>query len=130
VIAVAAGNPLYAIELTAVHLTSVTSVEDWLTLPPRLEELLAGRLERLPQGAAEPLAAVAGLAAPTVALVVAALGADARAGLASAPDRMAWWSSPPGTRACRPGRRCRPLAGRAPGRHHGVQGLVQGPGRR
>jgi hypothetical protein len=23
------------------------------------------------------------------------------------PDRMAWWSSPPGTRACGPGRRCR-----------------------
>jgi predicted ATPase len=86
VIAVAAGNPLYAIELTAAHLTSVTSVEDWLTLPPRLEELLAGRLERLPQGAAEPLAAVASLAAPTVALVVAALGADARAGLAYALD--------------------------------------------
>jgi len=86
VVAAAAGNPLYAVELTAAHLTSVTSVEDWLTLPPRLEELLAGRLERLPQGAAEPLAAVASLAAPTVALVVAALGADARAGLAYALD--------------------------------------------
>jgi AAA ATPase-like protein len=86
VIAVAAGNPLYAIELMAAHGTSVTSVEDSLKLPPRLEELLAGRLERLPDEAAEPLAAVASLAAPTVALVVAALGADARAGLAYALD--------------------------------------------
>jgi hypothetical protein len=39
-------------------------------------------------------------------------------------------SSPPGTRACGAGCLCAPLAGRAPGRHHGVQGLVQGAGRR
>ena len=38
--------------------------------------------------------------------------------------------APPGTRACGPGRRCRPLAGRAPGRHHGVQGLAHSAGRR
>jgi len=86
VIAGAAGNPLYAVELMAAHLTSETSVDDSLNLPPRLEELLAGRLERLPQQAAEPLAAVASLAAPTVALVAAALGADARVGLAYALD--------------------------------------------
>jgi hypothetical protein len=76
VIAVAAGNPLYAIELRAAHLTAEASVDDSLKLPPQLEELLAGRLERLPQQAAEPLAAVASLAMPTVALVVAALGPD------------------------------------------------------
>jgi len=86
VITVAAGNPLYATELMAAHLMSETSVDNSLKLPPRLEELLAGRLERLPQRAAEPLAAVASLAAPTVALVVAALGADANVGLAYALD--------------------------------------------
>ena len=37
---------------------------------------------------------------------------------------------PPGTRACGPGRLCAPLAGRAPGRYQGVQGLIQGAGRR
>ena len=36
----------------------------------------------------------------------------------------------PGTRACSVGCLCAPLAGRAPGRHQGVQGLVQGAGRR
>jgi hypothetical protein len=86
VIAVAAGNRLSAIELMAAHLTAEASVEDSLKLPPRLEELLAGRLERLPQQAAEPLAAVASLATPAVALVAAALGADARAGLAAGAD--------------------------------------------
>jgi peptidoglycan/xylan/chitin deacetylase (PgdA/CDA1 family) len=35
---------------------------------------------------------------------------------------------PPGP--CGPGRRCGLLAGRVPGRHQGVQGLVQGAGRR
>jgi len=59
VIAAAAGNPLYAVELMAAHGTSVTPVDDSLKLPPRLEELLAGRLERLPRQAAEPLAAPA-----------------------------------------------------------------------
>jgi predicted ATPase len=49
VITAAAGNTLYAIELVAAHLTSDRSVEDSLTLPTRLEELLAARLERLPQ---------------------------------------------------------------------------------
>jgi hypothetical protein len=86
VIAVAAGNPLYAVELMAAQLASETPVDDSLQLPPRLEELLAGRLERLPQQAAEPLAAAASLATPTVALVVAALGAEAGAGLAYALD--------------------------------------------
>lgn len=86
VIAVAAGNPLYAVELMAAHLASETPVDDSLKLPPRLEELLAGRLERLPQQAAEPLAAAASLATPTVALVEAALGAEAGAGLAYALD--------------------------------------------
>jgi predicted ATPase len=86
VLAAAAGNPLYAIELVAEHLASDRSLEDLLTLPARLEELLAGRLDRLPEAAAEPLAAVASLAAPTVASVVGALGADAQAGLAHAMD--------------------------------------------
>ncbi len=36
----------------------------------------------------------------------------------------------PGTRACGAGCLCARLAGRAPGRHQGVQGLVQGASRR
>jgi DNA-binding CsgD family transcriptional regulator len=82
VVAMAGGNPLYAVELAAAQRNSAP--DDVLTLPPRLEELLAGRLERLPAEAAEPLAAVAASAAPTVGLLVAAFGSTARAGLDSA----------------------------------------------
>jgi len=83
----AAGNPMYAVELAAAQLArTVGSVEDPLTLPPGLEELLAARLGRLCPLTAPPLAAVASLAAPTVATVVAALGAGARAGLDRALD--------------------------------------------
>ena len=45
------------------------------------------------------------------------------------PGRVASWSCPPRTRACGPGRCCGLLAGCAPGRDQGVQGLVQGAGR-
>ncbi|OLB74039.1 MAG: hypothetical protein AUI14_24620 [Actinobacteria bacterium 13_2_20CM_2_71_6] len=83
VVAVAAGNPMYAIELAAAQLVprEPGAFADRLTLPLGLEELLVARLARLPAPATRPLAAVASLAAPTVAAVVAALGADARAGL-------------------------------------------------
>jgi hypothetical protein len=57
-----------------------------VALPPRLEELLAGRLGRLPPEATEPLAAVAGLATPTVGLVAAVLGEPAKACLDAAVD--------------------------------------------
>jgi DNA-binding CsgD family transcriptional regulator len=87
VVAAAAGNPMYAIELAAAHLvTAPRTGADRLTLPPGLEELLVARLGRLPAVAAQPLAAVASLAAPTVAMVVTALGPDARTGLDHALD--------------------------------------------
>ena len=51
-----------------------------------VEELLADRLERLPSVATEPLAAVAGLAAPTVGLIAAVLGEHAKTALDTALD--------------------------------------------
>jgi DNA-binding CsgD family transcriptional regulator len=86
VVAAAGGNPLFALELAAAQRRSGRSGGDPPALPSRLEELLADRLGQLPATAAAPLAAVAGLAAPTVALVAQALGADARAGLELAMD--------------------------------------------
>jgi DNA-binding CsgD family transcriptional regulator len=82
----AGGNPLYALELAAAQRRAGRSRDDLPALPARLEELLADRLGRLPAEAAEPLAAVAGLAAPTVALIAAMLGEPARAGLDAALD--------------------------------------------
>ena len=82
----AAGNPLYAIELVAAHYSAGRQPEDSLRMPARLEEVLANRIGQLPAPTAEPLAAAACLAAPTVALVVAALGEGARAGLDGALD--------------------------------------------
>ncbi len=86
VLSAAAGNPLYALELVAAQRRSGRWVGDPLMVPARLEELLADRLGQLPVAVAEPLAAVASLATPTVALVVAALGEGARAGVDHALD--------------------------------------------
>jgi DNA-binding CsgD family transcriptional regulator len=86
VAAAAGGNPLYALELVAAQRQAGHSRGDQLALPARLEELLADRLERLPSEATEPLAAVAALAAPTVGLIMAVLGEQARAALDAALD--------------------------------------------
>jgi DNA-binding CsgD family transcriptional regulator len=86
VAAVAGGNPLYALELAAAQRRASRFGDDLLAFPARLEVLLADRLGRLPPEATEPLAAVAGLAAPTVALIAAVLGESARAGLDAAVD--------------------------------------------
>ena len=84
--AAAAGNPLFATELVAARTLSGRPLDDPAPLPPRLEQLLAERVGRLPAATAEPLAAVASLAAPTVAMVLAALGEGARTGLNLALD--------------------------------------------
>ena len=81
-----AGNPLYAVELTAALRRSGWRVGAALPVPDRLDGLLADRMGRLPARAAEPLAVVASLAAPTVALVADALGTTALAGLDDAVD--------------------------------------------
>jgi len=86
VAAAAGGNPLYALELGAAQRRSGHLRGDLLPLPAGLEELLADRLERLPSEASEPLAAVAGLAAPTVALIAAVLGEHAKTALDTALD--------------------------------------------
>jgi DNA-binding CsgD family transcriptional regulator len=86
VAAVAGGNPLYALELAAAQRLAGRSQDDLLGLPAQLEELLADRLGRLPTEAIEPLAAVASLANPTVALINGVLGAPAGAGLDAALD--------------------------------------------
>jgi hypothetical protein len=86
VLAAVAGNPLYAVELMAALRRSGLRSGDPLPVPHRLDDLLADRMGRLPAGTAEPLAAVACLAAPTVALLADALGAPARAGLDDAVD--------------------------------------------
>jgi DNA-binding CsgD family transcriptional regulator len=85
-VATAGGNPLYALELVDAQRRADRSGGDLLALPVRLEELLADRLGRLPTATAEPLAAVAGVAAPTVALVASVFGEDAVAGLDAAMD--------------------------------------------
>jgi ATP/maltotriose-dependent transcriptional regulator MalT len=83
--AAAGGNPLFALELAdAAHRAGADA--DLSGLPARLEDLLADRLGRLPPETSEALAAVAGIAEPTVALVAAALGEDARTGLDAALD--------------------------------------------
>jgi len=84
--AASGGNPLYALELVEALRRSSQASGDLAALPARLEELLADRLGRLPPEAAAPLAAVAGLAAPTVALVVGALGEPAKAAVDVAVD--------------------------------------------
>ncbi|GIJ64873.1 helix-turn-helix transcriptional regulator [Virgisporangium aurantiacum] len=81
ILAIAAGNPLYAVELAAAVRRDDPTDAAGLVLPPRLADLLADRLGRFAENARQPLAAVASLAAPTVAQVVDALGPDARAGL-------------------------------------------------
>jgi DNA-binding CsgD family transcriptional regulator len=86
VAATAGGNPLFALELAVAHRRSGGLRDEPVSLPARLEVLLADRLGRLPREATEPLAAVAGLAAPTVALVASVLGESARAGLDAAVD--------------------------------------------
>ncbi len=86
VAAAAGGNPLYALELVAAQRRSGHLRGGLLPLPARLEELLADRLERLPSVATEPLAAVAGLAAPTVGLIAAVLGEHAKTALDTALD--------------------------------------------
>jgi DNA-binding CsgD family transcriptional regulator len=86
ILAAAVGNPLYATELAGAQVMSDGSTRELLTLSSRLEELLADRLRRLPRVAAEPVAAVAAHAAPTVASVTAALGVDAKVGLGCALD--------------------------------------------
>jgi DNA-binding CsgD family transcriptional regulator len=86
VAAAAGGNPLYALELAAAQRRAGRFRDDVVVLPARLEVLLADRLGRLPPEATEPLAAVAGLAAPTVALIAAVLGEPARVGLDAAVD--------------------------------------------
>jgi DNA-binding CsgD family transcriptional regulator len=86
VLAAAAGNPLYAIELAAAPALAAGPGDHPDALPPRLEQLLADRIGQLPASAVEPVAAVASLAAPTVALVAAALGEGARSGLGQALD--------------------------------------------
>ena len=84
--AAAGGNPLYALELATAQGRAGLPGDDLVALPARLEALLAERLGRLPPGATEPLAAVAALAAPTVASIAAALGEHAKAGLDAALD--------------------------------------------
>lgn len=87
VAAAAGGNPMHAAELAAAQLVSDhPGVASGLVLPRGLEELLAARLDRLPAHASRPVAAVACMAAPTVAGVVTALGEEARAGLDCALD--------------------------------------------
>ena len=86
------GNPLYALELAAAQRRSGRLRGDLPASPGRLEELLADRLGRLPSEATESLAAVAGLAAPTVTLITAMLGEPARAGLKD--SRAGLWVMP------------------------------------
>src|SRR5919201_2672917 len=67
----AGGNPFFALELARALRSrdAVLSPADELPVPDDLERLLAERLERLPAGTREPLAAVAALAEPTLEVV-------------------------------------------------------------
>jgi DNA-binding CsgD family transcriptional regulator len=85
VLGAAGGNPLYAVELAAAQSLTEGRHEE-LTMPTRLEEVLTARVGQLPTVAVEPLAAVASLATPTVAQILAVLGESARLGLDHALD--------------------------------------------
>jgi hypothetical protein len=78
---------LYATELAAAHLAAGRSVDDALMLPPRLEQLVAGRLDRLSPAAGEAAAAIAGLATPTVAQLTVALPEGATEAVAELHDQ-------------------------------------------
>ncbi|WP_433261335.1 AAA family ATPase [Actinosynnema sp. CS-041913] len=76
IVRIAAGNPLYALELTG-------RPDE---VPARLEALVADRLDRLPRAAHEVLAVAACLPAPTVAQLVAVLGEPAASAVHTALD--------------------------------------------
>ena len=70
------GNPFFALEIARAleHAGGQAAPGEPLPLPQSMGELLVARIERLPADAREVLRVVAALAAPTVDLVVAALG--------------------------------------------------------
>jgi DNA-binding CsgD family transcriptional regulator len=75
----AAGNPFFALEIARALELRDEAVHPGRPLPPpeRLRELVAERVAALPAATGEALAAAAAVRLPTVALVSAALGADA-----------------------------------------------------
>ena len=70
----AAGNPLFALELASALGGDLPPAGEPLPLPRTLGEVVAARLERVRDQAAETLLAVAVLARPTISAVVAAVG--------------------------------------------------------
>ncbi len=71
-----AGNPLFALEIARAlaHAGGQAGPGEPLPLPKSMGDLLVARIRRLPADAREVLRVVSALAAPTVELVVAALG--------------------------------------------------------
>ena len=70
----AAGNPLFALELASALGGDLPAGDEPLPLPRTLGELVAARLERVHDQAAQTLLAIAVLARPTNSAVVAAVG--------------------------------------------------------
>lgn len=70
------GNPFFALELGRAVATGTLHLEPGEPLPLALEELVGARLEALSANARRALAAAAGMAQPTLALVEAVAGAD------------------------------------------------------
>jgi DNA-binding CsgD family transcriptional regulator/tetratricopeptide (TPR) repeat protein len=79
IIAVSGGNPFYALELAASlerHPSSL-DFDDSISVPSSLREVISGRLDELTGPERETLLAAAISAAPTVAILATAVGADA-----------------------------------------------------
>jgi DNA-binding CsgD family transcriptional regulator len=78
------GNPFYALELARAAERGSIGLEAGEPLPANLDALVRERLEGLPADTREALLAASALSQPTLALVGAALGADAEPALAPA----------------------------------------------
>jgi predicted ATPase len=86
--ATSGGNPFYAVEIARALETGElsSSPSEPLAIPPSLDDLVRGRIESLPPGARHALAVSAALGDPTLAVVGAAVGADAAELLSAAVD--------------------------------------------
>jgi DNA-binding CsgD family transcriptional regulator len=81
-----AGNPFYAIELGRALRDGSLSLQAGSRLPAGVEQLVSARIEALPAATRDALAAAAAVAEPTLSLLEAATGKQARTALRAAVD--------------------------------------------
>ena len=81
-----AGNPFYALELGRALREGTLSLQAGTRLPAGVEQLVSARIEALPAATRDALAAAAAVAEPTLGLLEAATGIQARTALRAAVD--------------------------------------------